>query len=796
MDPRLLPRKDNPARRASTDNTTAQNVNIDTSISSPGTLRSREQTPTRRPQTTFAVPPLPVSAGGVHIQGSESSSRDMANLIQYLSHFAQSVTKEGSLTMQYDAAAAKLEKKKTDLERWRPHHDSFTSLAEEQEKEIEKSQIATERLAERCRKHGEARDKIAHVLATTLFSISTGSTGSFTSKPENEFKTLQLEKIMNDVSDKVHGMQQYLNNLNLREESINSIISAQDQLTYKIDNLKVSAVTKESYADLTSKVSSLTVKTEKAQDLQNGYDSLSNQVDSIKKSIGLLPTLRSEMDECKKRVDAISGELESLKNEITGDGQDDAGLVDLISKQRDSLLQFKKTILDFDDELSKLDKDVTDHSSRIIAIESNHNQRALQKKSDTLPLEINGEAHVVSRTTAEIARDLKLLRDDQEQKDEMVSQEFESLAATLKQMNEAVAALQTRYSNVIDKIDTGPRRSQGPSSHLTGGNEVAAYDRLHRSESGTMPMSMLPSQLNPLQVQGETIDERSHTSSVGYFQAFEQLYSRVLCCESTIAGMQRRLDILNSNEIASNVSYQMQRMFPRASDTQIQTRTFGDSSRTFSEDIAHLSTRIDSLSRRVTSIASNAEDDQKEGMSTRDKKQDVEKKALNISKDDITNMELESRKNIEGIESRINLLNNDCDAQKDAYNSLDAKVQGVEVEAKEAMRALLSETETIKVRLTEYEETALNEFSKLNAKVELLSEHTRVENLLGQDAGSSARVVSDLETPSNEIPEGVRSGSVQPEPIELQQRIFKKSKRPKDDSGYIESKKKKVKDRD
>ena len=784
-------RKDSYTQPASAGSAIPQSAYMDTSVSSPGNLPSGGHTPIKRPQTAFAIPPPPPPPPliGTHVRSKESSSRDTTHVIQYLLQFGQNSAQEASLTMQYDAAITKLEKKKIEHDRWRSHHDSFKSLAEEQEKEIEKSQVATERLADRRKRHEEARNKTIQALASTLFTISNGSS---ISQPETESKMIQLEGEMRDVSAEVHGMQAALKDLSLEEGQLKALTSRQYQLNSQVNDLKDSTVSRESYTNLESRVANLVIESE-AQNANNKYAELRDQVNKMETDFTSLNTLFSEGNESKEKLRDLTEEFQKLKSDITGDGQDDPGLIDFIMRHEDgikrhegALSRLQEAINGVGGEIDDIINKNTNHNTRIVSLESNSDRIVMKEKDSALPLDISGDAQDIPKTNTELTRDLKLLRQEQGQQDEIFSQEFEQIRGAISKTTEDIEPVRKEIYNLIGRVDSISAKLTQLLPPPPGSNETSTQRNPNTSHSGSM--STLPSQtpLIPVWAGRGTAEESSQPVMPNHIQLFEQLFHRMALCETSINDVQRRMNDLTYDKLASNVIYRMQQVFPSASNTQIQMQTLREFSWKFSQDITQLSAKVDSLGRQVALVDSRSLQGQKLELISKKEKQDDEKAALQTLKGNLMEMALESKKKIEAFDSRIGLLISDSEAHMNAYNSLNTKFDSTKSEVNEAVEALKSETGTIQVRLTEYEETALKEISKLSAKVELLNEQTGMESPSRQETAASACGVNDetmLKTPPlTDVTEDAREESVQPEKVSIQQRLFKKPKRTKDRS--------------
>ena len=118
-----------------------------------------------------------------------------ASLLNTLGQFTSAVTSLASANVQRELAEKKVVRQKTELDRWRKHHSTFTSLAEEHEREMAKAKSASYLMDMRLKEHEAVRDEAIQAMATTM--LANGNVVVRSDSGEDK----KIRRMQNDITD-------------------------------------------------------------------------------------------------------------------------------------------------------------------------------------------------------------------------------------------------------------------------------------------------------------------------------------------------------------------------------------------------------------------------------------------------------------------------------------------------------------------------------------------------------------------------------------------------------------------
>ena len=730
FDPRKVDRKDSMSySTTASGSATPRSSVIDTSISNAGNMRSGEQTPIGPTPASFAIPHLPPSAG-VAGRGKESPSEDLKLVMKHLSHFAHCIRQDASLMMQQDAAFHKLERKKREKEKWRPHHDSFTSLAEEQDKDMERLKTATEQITEKRKKYEENRDKSMQILARTLLSISSGAA---IPQPENESKTKQLETEMKDLKAELCTVRFAMNNPKADEGRLQDLKASQSRLSIELGDLALRSVSRDDHAKLEVKIADLTRETSKIQSLSSQNEMLNDQITLIHEHIRSFDTLKTDVLKNKENSGYINGEFQALSEHVKRENQESKGLV----VQQDKVLdKYQEAITSLGRELKNAINDTASLITRMNTLESlpEHDPRpSAQEISSDLMRAVES----TSQNVTAIAGELLLLKQDQETKDDLVGQEVERLDAALTSIDGRIESAKKDFDNLSRQVDSNATKIQDvlsrpinmttpilqPSNNIVHAPPQVIYGSPH-GRSNILPTYNGIHEQTPPQLRDR------------FSQLLDDLADRIYSCETFILTFKQKYENLTSDELSCSVARQMQQMYPFASTAQAEIQTLKEKITVLSNITNQLGVHVAANTGHVNTMIKSLDNHSKELTLIRER-QENEVAELGSVRDRLGSFSNEFSHKVIVLDESFAALTRSSEDSTEAYRILTTSFETAKAELDETVRLLRSDINAISTSFDEIEKTALKDLSSLNAKVIVLDEDIRTRNWMKQEGDSS-----------------------------------------------------------
>ena len=614
---------------------------MDTGVASPGLNSAGEQTPIPRTPLTghFTVPPPP----GAHDQNKESSTEK--SLMQSLFQFSQTVNRLASVTVSRDTVKAIHDEKEKDYHRWAVHHQSFTSLAQQQDKEMKRMKNDVERQNERVKKHEDARDQALQHMAKTIARICGGLPIQKADEDSNRIKTLEM-----DVKDLRRGVNNVKDSLNtfpkhdhMRLESLEQGQShlsqnlAEIQTTMGSFNDNIVSLKKDagqsrahqsSIARLDSRVSTIerygsrssvekeTTSTSGAQleDLKKDVSILQEQIVSVTTGqadlydrVTPVSTLQGDVEKLQEASKKTNDSLHSLKVEVVGSGADNPGLFDLLESQEQRIDGIKKSLLGLDDALSN---QTTGLNTRIKSLEFSQRAGSSRVATDEWRAKFDKRFIIVEGGIEE-------LRKDQDIKDEIVGKDVEAL-------QEACSKLETNFDISSNKFEVSMELIRSDLRNLQ--DEIARLSsstNLRTSNSDQAEFSHSLQQDNGVQ----RVDVMTGA-------AIQDLQQRFTALETLTISLEQRYNNIYTETLAQNMIHQMKKMYPYPADALRDLSLLKENYAASLQAYSTLSSRLASLENRTRTI-------QQDALMTSEQSKSAE---------------AENAKQIDLLEKRVNLL--------------------------------------------------------------------------------------------------------------------------------------------
>ena len=674
--------------------------------------------------------------------------------MKHLSHFGHCIRQDASLMVQQDSAVHKLEKKKREKEKWRQHHDSFTSLAEEQDKDMERIKTATEQIIEKRRKFEENRDKSMQTLARTLLSIGSGVA---IPRPENEGKTKQLEMEMKDVKAELCAMRFAMNNPKADEGRLQDIIASQSRLGTELKDLAFRSVSKNDQARLEVKITDLTAETSKIQSISSQNNMLNDQIAQIQKQVESFDTLRPDALKIKEDLSHMNGELQALKEHVKRETQESKGLV---VQQEENLHKVQETITRFSRELKNATNGTANLSTRVNNLESLP-ERDPQPSAQEISSDLVRTVESTSQNVTAIAGELLLLRQDQETKDDLVGQEVERLDVALTRLDGRIESAKKVFDNLSRQVDLNTTKIQNTLSWPI--NTTAPSMQSPTSLVHVPPQAVYGSPFgrsNMLPVQNGFNEQRPLQLRDKFSQTLDEHADRLLSCETFILSFQQKYENLTSDELACSMVRQMQQMYPFASNAQAEIKTLKENITVLSNNTNQLGVHVAGNTGHVNTMIKSLENHSKELTLIRDRR-DSEVAELKNLRDRLETSSNEVSHKVTVLEESLAALARNSEASAEAYKILTTRFDTAKAEVDETVCLLQTDIKAISTTFAEIEKTALKDLSSLNAKVTILDDDFRKRSGMngeGNTSGDAAlrdvstEVVSLSDSSDDDIP--------------------------------------------
>ena len=364
---------------------------VDTDITSPTRLHSSEPISTTAAYDNAARVPSGSRSTELTLQTNDQGPPPLEILTRYLSNFGQTITKETVLAQRQDNIAKKFERKKLEHERWNPHHNSFSALAEEQVKDMNKTKETLAQVIEERQKHEDLRERTLQSFAKTLLSLSTGSG---LPKIDNEEDSTHMKAEVKQLRSEVHDMQFNLQTQNSINQSFKELAAKQHELSTQLKLIESKFASAKSLSNLESKLAKLSDKT----------DSLGIQTTDLSAQVAKLVEKNSLQDELT--LEADHAKLNTLHAFVHGAGQDEPSLSDAIrtisNDTKTALKDLLENVRDTTLEIQSLREDQVNKDAHIDA------------ENDQLKTDIRnaqGGVEILDKKQLEIITDIEALRE-------------------------------------------------------------------------------------------------------------------------------------------------------------------------------------------------------------------------------------------------------------------------------------------------------------------------------------------------------------------------------------------------
>lgn len=568
-----------------------------------------ERSGTSTPKS-LATPVIPVP------QSSGSSSRSKA-IAKSFGLYTQAVVNNATRTVHRDTVKARLERQSLEKDRWQKHYHGFATMAEEQSRQLRKSQVSSDRSEEAIRKLEEIQEKAIEGMASCM--VAAGSNGKSPPLLEEDTRSRHLEKEVGALKDDICGIMKRLDNATQdvarinqdstrTNQSINDRVSFQrNRLDEQIQAMRQDHVTKQTLTATESKIAETTVNMSKLQVKQDElndqilklreqlkalpsekHDKLDDKVAKMEDQINSLNSLAFDVSKVKEDIFSISGNVteqtekfKELNDFVTGDeNSGETSLTDIVKESDSKITKHADALQNLNDELGELNnlkEEFTCLAARITKMEARPSmQPSAPSDQPKLSNGLNTEIAVLKGEVARITR-------EQQEKDDIVAEEFDRLGNLLSQKNEEVERLRKLWDNQETSIKDIKDQISNLNSQSVAAKEVERLSKL--SEHHDVFIKNVNDQISNLRSQSfAAIPRKSITpspqangvrspeepvlrqkieeleTSLKQFKEFSR--EKMAATEVFVVSQEQRFNNLTTEHMAKSMIDQMQRLYP------------------------------------------------------------------------------------------------------------------------------------------------------------------------------------------------------------------------------------------
>ena len=316
------------------------------------------------------LPPTPRTANPQPSGNTKNGYDELNSIMGYLQKFGETVSAGAVVRMQHEEAVRKLKQKQSERDRWSAHHESFKSLAEEQEKDLEKSRAMVTHLKRQKQKSEEQQKTHIMQLATVMLAMGNGGALQQTeAKATVRQHELDLKQLDNRISDMERK-------LNLDKQAFESLSSAQNSLKEKIHTIDSQSVSIAEHQQLRTLVAAVNVEADKVEGVKAQVAEFGLKVMEMHKELQSLRRIGLDAGNLKENAsrlesgfNKLGADMNILKAEIRGTGEHNPGLLTILEKQENQIGEFKDVTKQLSTDINKILKNADELGNRLATIE-------------------------------------------------------------------------------------------------------------------------------------------------------------------------------------------------------------------------------------------------------------------------------------------------------------------------------------------------------------------------------------------------------------------------------------------
>ncbi|KAI9778415.1 MAG: hypothetical protein M1835_004928 [Candelina submexicana] len=583
--------------------------------------QSGNQTPMSMTPVTPALNEMSTTSATGH------NPTQVDQLIVMLSKFSNHVAEMASQTYQRDVARKRQAKLADEYTKNVKFHGAFRGLAEQQESSKLSAQNETERLDEKLREQARNVDSIARAIVDGILSA--------TNRNNNGYESSRSDS---DTNRRLQG--DFLGTKALVKEAKAAVseskILLSEAKTEKVELSRTVQANKKEIEGLRRDIANPPNPYNRLKALEDQIQLINKRLDDVSD----IPSLRGEVDRIRKQATALAKRADDTSNSLRkldifihgeegNEGKD--SLLSCVVQTDDAIEHFKGELGKAEEQLSGFHSNLSEFESKLgeadarISTLENPGRRSTPTKADSVQGSLPGadtgvlsaldivkqEVLIVKEGVADVAADIGGLRQEQEEKDELVGGDIDALRTSLNFLETEHKGMRETIDGSVARIDASIEALQNSLSDMKksitqlSAPQTNGVSSPTSEEIDTIQRRLAAHQKNTLEntqnLLGVTKTLDVHRQSLDHHQHILNQHSDSLAvCETAYKQLDARFNSLTTDKLAKNMVHQMQELYPHASNTQLGFERIRDRFLALERQMQEASTSIARLSSGTT----------------------------------------------------------------------------------------------------------------------------------------------------------------------------------------------------
>ncbi|MCJ1374582.1 hypothetical protein MMC20_005814 [Loxospora ochrophaea] len=644
-----------------------------TSAASPRPSRSGNQTPLTSASSP-AHPPPPPPLWSPSEPSDSSSLQGVKNIKKTLQGFSHSLTSLATWNVKREMIKTRSDKHDRELNKWRPQHENFVSLAEDQDRDSVKIKRDSATIEEKVKRQKESQSNAIEAMAVAMVAVNNGSvlsksndgTGQFEAdvkdiKAEMPAMRMQFQKFKADAHDikanqsslmtrihrdyatkdmffklesgieNQHGSKQDLKEIENHfaskqdlGEIENRLVSKQAQGLREIENqLENQFVSNQ--RGFETHIANISVEAKKAIANNPEYE-------QIKKRVGELEEKRSattniELDQIQKRI----GDLEKKCSELNNSTVEVDSLKEQLGQLRDdfsdqeSRLQSLQTEVTGDesenpgflDLVQKQEDALANLKSNLIKIDQELSEFVEDsEKYDTriASLESSREHQAMNgmaqSSTSELVPRVDALEVELGRLRSEQEQKDTIVTEEVERLDSSLKELQTQIGGIRDECNSSLEKVQTQLQTFSSLNASLTPQLVPTANGNTNHQAQSITLAQDHPISQSINDGKLHETLKSHKSALEEHRDKLAAYEAFIFTLQKRFDNLTTDQLARNMVDQMKQIYPDVANAQVGIDSLRDRHASLAQDISVLREKVTSINDKGSIFNNKLHEDQ------------------------------------------------------------------------------------------------------------------------------------------------------------------------------------------
>ena len=423
-------------------------------------------------------------------------------IAENFAHYTQAVLHTATKTIHHDSVKRRLEKQAMEADRWRKHYHGFGTMAEEQTRQLRKSEALLARSDDSLRKSSEVQERAIEGMASSMVTAGHGKPMPVVElDTRSKHSDKEVAMFRDELNDTRKRLDTALNDTKRRlDTALQDIARFNDKVSFQrsrledqIQELSREYVTKETMTAAESKISEATLNISKLQassvkqtEGNDMYTTIVNQVNQFKEDICKLSANVSankvagqklkediesqakDFEELKTSVTEQMKSFEQLNDYVTGnENPEEKSLTDIVQEGAAKTAKHAEALQTLNNELGELDnlkEESKDLGVRVARLETGSPKESLAS------LNHQASSTGLEGEVAILKEEVKRIVGEQQMKDDIVGEEVDQLRNLLNVKNGEVEQLRNLLdSQVVTLTGVNDQILQLQSHQITAG---------------------------------------------------------------------------------------------------------------------------------------------------------------------------------------------------------------------------------------------------------------------------------------------------------------------------------------